>query len=65
MYVYHPVFTKLKKLIKHPNFGKIRYVISNFKLPSKNANDQRYQKNKGDGFYYDAAVYPISLENYL
>jgi predicted dehydrogenase len=65
MYVYHPVFTKLKKLIKHPNFGKIRYVISNFKLPSKNANDQRYQKNKGDGFYYDTAVYPISLENYL
>jgi len=65
MYVYHPAFTKLKKLIKHPNFGKIRYVISNFKLPSKNANDQRYQKNKGDGFYYDTAVYPISLENYL
>ena len=65
MYVYHPAFIKLKKLIKNPNFGKIRYVISNFKFPSKNANNQRYQKNKGDGFYYDTAVYPISLENYL
>lgn len=65
MYVYHPAFIKLKKLIKNSNFGKIEYVVSNFKFPSLNSNNQRYKKNKGDGFFYDTAVYPISLENYL
>ena len=46
MYVYHPAFIKLKKLIKNSNFGKIEYVVSNFKFPSLNSNNQRYKKNK-------------------
>ena len=64
-YSCHPVFEKLKKLIQDPKFGKIKYAISNFKYPSKNIKNQRYLRNQGDGFFYDAAVYAISLENYL
>ena len=65
MYAYHPVFSYIKKLIEKKKFGSIKYVISNFKFPSLNKHDNRYSKKLGNGFFLDAAVYPISLETYL
>lgn len=65
MYAYHPVFDYVKKLIKKKKLGPIEYVISNFRYPSLKKDDDKYSKNIGNGFYYDSAVYPISLENYL
>ena len=65
MYVYHPVFSYIKKLIEKRKYGPIKYVVSNFKFPSLNKNNNRYFKKLGNGFFFDAAVYPISLENYL
>ena len=65
MYLYHPLFYNLKKLINEKKRGKLRYVVSNFRFPSLNKNNQRYKKKLGDGFFYDAAVYQISVENYL
>tara|TARA_Y100000591_G_scaffold70435_1_gene58520 strand:+ start:164 stop:1108 length:945 start_codon:yes stop_codon:yes gene_type:complete len=65
MYTYHPIFYKIKNLISQKKRGKLRYVISNFRFPSLNKNNNRYQKNLGGGFFYDAAIYLISLENYL
>ena len=65
MYTYHPVFLYVKKLLQNKKLGPIDYVISNFKFPSLNKNNNRYSKKLGNGFYYDAAVYPISLERYL
>tara|TARA_B100001248_G_C27321556_1_gene427011 strand:- start:124 stop:1062 length:939 start_codon:yes stop_codon:yes gene_type:complete len=65
MYLYHPLFYKLKKLINEKKRGKLRYVVSNFRFPSLNKDNQRYKKKLGDGFFYDAAVYQISVENYL
>ena len=65
MYLYHPLFYKLKKLINEKKRGKLRYVVSNFRFPSLNKDNQRYKKKLGDGFFYDAAVYHISVENYL
>ena len=65
MYVYHPLFHKLKKLINEKKRGKLRYVVSNFRFPSLNKDNQRYKKKLGDGFFYDAAVYLLSVENYL
>ena len=64
MYVYHPIFSKIKKIIFN-NISEIKYVIVNFTIPSKKNSNNRYLKNKGNGFYYDLAVYPISLETYL
>ena len=64
MYVYHPVFAYIKKFIKKKKLGSIVYVISNFRYPSKRS-DNKYSKKLGNGFYYDSAVYPVSLENYL
>ena len=65
MYLYHPLFYKLKKLINEKKRGKLRYVVSNFRFPSLNKNNQRYKNKLGDGFFYDAAVYRLSVENYL
>ena len=65
MYLYHPLFYKLKKLINEKKRGKLRYVVSNFRFPSLNKDNQRYKKKLGDGFFYDAAVYQLSVENYL
>jgi predicted dehydrogenase len=65
MYAYHPVFLYIKKLLKNKRLGPVDYVISNFKFPSLNKNNNRYLKKLGNGFFYDAAVYPISLESYL
>ena len=65
MYSYHPVFKYVKNLIKSKKFGKIRYVISNFRYPSLKKNNNRYKINEGKGFFNDAASYLVSLESYL
>ena len=65
MYVYHPVFNYVNKLIRSKKYGKIRYVIANFRYPSLTRSNNRYKKDEGDGFFYDAASYLISLENFL
>ena len=65
MYLYHELFQKLKSILKKKKFGKLKYVISNFRFPSLNKTDNRYDKKLGNGFFYDSAIYLISLENYL
>ncbi len=64
-YLYHPVFEFVKKQIKSKTYGSIKYVISNFRYPSLDSSDNKYKSKEGDGFYYDAASYLVSLENYL
>jgi len=65
MYVYHPVFSYIKNIVKKKKYGKIQYVIANQRYPSLDENNNRYKKNEGGGFFFDAAVYLLSLENYL
>ena len=65
MYSYHPVFKYVKNIIESKRYGKINYVISNFRYPTLKKNDNRYKENEGKGFYNDAASYLISLESYL
>ena len=65
MYSYHPVFKYVKKLIRSKKFGKIRYVISNFRYPSLKKNNNKYKITEGKGFFNDAASYLVSLESYL
>tara|TARA_B110000438_G_scaffold297170_1_gene343123 strand:+ start:1357 stop:2283 length:927 start_codon:yes stop_codon:yes gene_type:complete len=65
MYVYHPVFEYVKNIVKQKKYGKMQYIIANQRYPSLDKNNNRYKKNEGDGFFFDAAVYLLSLENYL
>ena len=61
MYRYHKVFRLLAKYLKN---RKIRYIYASLKIPSLDRSNFRY-KNKNGGFFWDTAVYPISLETYL
>ena len=65
MYAYHPVFFYLKKIIKTKKYGKINYILSNFRFPPLDKNNNRYKSKIGGGFFYDSASYLISLESYL
>jgi predicted dehydrogenase len=65
MYLYHPAFKYVKNIIKNNKFGKLRYLVSNFRFPSLNKQNNRYFKKQGNGFFYDCAPYLLSLENEL
>jgi len=64
MYVYHPAFSFIKKKIAQKKYGKLKYIISNFRFPSLDKKNHRYN-NKNGGFFFDSASYLISLETYL
>ena len=61
-YEYHPVFLKLKKMIKKNLIGEIKKVESEFKIPIKKTKDSfRFTKNLGGGALNDVGFYPISI----
>lgn len=64
MFIYHPVFKYVKNLFKNNKYGKLKYLISNFRFPSLDKKNHRYN-SKGGGFFLDAACYLLALENYL
>ena len=42
---------KLRTLINEKKRGKLRYVVSNFRFPSLNKDNQRYKKNWVEAFF--------------
>jgi predicted dehydrogenase len=65
MYLYHPVFKYLKTVLEKKMYGRIKYIISNFRFPSLNKRNNRYDPNLGRGFYFDSASYLISLDTHI
>lgn len=61
MYRYHKVFRLLRKHLKNK---RIKYIYSAFKIPGLDKKNFRYSAKNG-GFFWDTAVYPISLESFL
>ena len=47
-----------------PIFSDLKFCGDNAAMIAW-AGIQRYKKKLGDGFFYDAAVYQLSVENYL
>ena len=64
MFLYHPVFSYVKRIIKDKRYGGLKYLIANFRFPSLNKNNHRYT-DEGRGFFFDAACYMIAIENHL
>lgn len=64
MFLYHPAFNYIKYILKKKIYGKLEYLISNFRFPSLDKKNHRYNY-KGGGFFLDAACYLLALENYL
>ena len=60
-YIYHDVFNDLKKIVNR-KYNSISYVKSTFQYPYLKKIDFRYDRK---GFFFDSAVYPISLETFL
>ena len=60
-YVHHPLFAKLKTIIKSNSIGKILRVKSSFKIPLSDKKNFRFHKNLGGGALYDVGFYPISI----
>ena len=64
-YIHHPLFKKLKQILKKNIIGEIKYIESNFTIPLKDKKNFRFKKKLGGGSLMDVGVYPISLPYFL
>ena len=60
-YVHHPLFARLKNIIKSNSIGKVLRVKSSFKIPLNDKKNFRFNKNLGGGSLNDVGFYPISI----
>ena len=60
-YVHHPLFSKLKSVIKNNLIGKVLSVKSSFKIPLSDKENFRFNKKYGGGALNDVGFYPISI----
>lgn len=60
-YVHHPLFDRLKNIIKSNSIGKVLRVKSSFKIPLNDKKNFRFNKNLGGGSLNDVGFYPISI----
>ena len=60
MYLYHPIFKKIKELLKKKLIGDIYFVNFNFFCPHLKKTNWRYNKKLGGGALLDLGCYPIS-----
>ncbi len=60
-YVHHPLFTRLKTIIKSNLIGKVLRVKSSFKIPLNDKKNFRFNKDFGGGSLNDVGFYPISI----
>ena len=65
MYLYHPAFRYIKKIIQNRKYGDVNYIVSNFRFPSLDRRNNRYKGRLGKGFYFDAGSYLVSLDTNL
>ncbi|MAW17712.1 MAG: hypothetical protein CMJ01_04080 [Pelagibacteraceae bacterium] len=65
MYMHHPLFKQIEKIIRSKKYGKLKYIIANWKHPHLDKNYSQYKKDQGAGFWYDGASYLISFDNYF
>ncbi len=60
-YVHHPLFSRLKSVIKNNSIGKVLSVKSSFKIPLSDKENFRFNKKYGGGALNDVGFYPISI----
>lgn len=60
MYLYHPQFIALKKLLNSKKYGEILSLEAKFGFPHLDINDIRYSKSLAGGALNDAGAYTVS-----
>jgi len=65
MYFYHPVFSMIKKIIQSKKYGKLKYIVSNWKHPSLSKKSNQYSNISGKGFWFDGGAYLLSFDNFF
>ena len=64
-YTFHPLFLKVKDILKSNILGNITDIVSNFNVPINDKKSFRFDKSIGGGALYDVGIYPLSLNIFL
>jgi NDP-hexose-3-ketoreductase len=64
-YVHHPLFVKIKTLLKKKIIGEVKYIESSFKIPLNDKKNFRFHKKLGGGALMDVGAYPLSIPFFL
>ena len=64
-YTFHPLFLKIKNILKSNVLGDLINIESKFTAPINDKKNFRYKKSLGGGSLYDMGVYPLSLNIFL
>ena len=64
-YTFHPLFLKVKDILKSNILGNIINIESNFTVPINDKKSFRFDKSIGGGALYDVGIYPLSLNIFL
>ena len=64
-YTHHPLFQKIKKMIKKGEIGEINYIESTFSIPLNDRKNFRFKKELGGGSMMDTGIYPLSIPFFL
>tara|TARA_B100001029_G_scaffold51120_1_gene40844 strand:- start:1307 stop:2251 length:945 start_codon:yes stop_codon:yes gene_type:complete len=64
-YIHHPLFIKIKKIIKKKEIGEISIIKSSFTIPLNDKKNFRFNNKLGGGALNDIGVYPLSIPFFL
>jgi NDP-hexose-3-ketoreductase len=64
-YCFHPLFYKIKKILKSKVLGRVIYIDSAFNVPIIDKKNFRFKKNLGGSALLDVGVYPLSTLIFL
>ena len=64
-YCFHPLFSKINKILKNKILGKIKFIDSAFIAPITDKKNFRLKKDLGGSSLFDVGVYPLSTLIFL
>ena len=64
-YTFHPLFLKIKNILKSNILGDLINIESKFTAPIHDTKSFRFKKSLGGGAVYDMGIYPLSLNIFL
>jgi NDP-hexose-3-ketoreductase len=60
-YVFHPLFRRVREIVKSGELGTVRHIEAFFGFPYLPEGDIRHRRELGGGAILDALIYPLSF----